>query len=69
MLSLNEQEEIINDVLDVTEVNDKIREMENKCQNVDFDNINIAFKHSISREHIIGQKKSLIILFVKHVVS
>ena len=57
MLSLNEQEEIINDALDVTEVNDKIREMENTCQNFEFDNINVAFKHSILREHIIGQKR------------
>ncbi len=57
MFSLNEQEEITNDFLDVIEVNDKATEInkKNKCQSSKFDSINIAFKHSILLENIVGQ--------------
>ncbi len=42
MFSLKEQE-IVDDVLDVIEESDKIREMKNTCQRFEFDDINIAF--------------------------
>ena len=55
ILSLNEQEETVHDFLDVIEVDDKTREMNTKCQSFRFDISNIAYKHNILRETIIGQ--------------
>ena len=57
MFSLNEQKGFINDFLDVLEVDDTMREMKNKCQSFEFDNINIALKHSMLPENIKGQIK------------
>ena len=59
MFSLNEQEEITYDVMMflMSLSNDKIRDMKNKCQNFEFDNIDVAFQHSVLPENIIGQIK------------
>ena len=36
---MSKKQSLYNDVLDVIRVNDKIREIKNKCQSFNFDNI------------------------------